>query len=211
MSKKLKIPFIFKNKEAKQPWKCPSCTRPKTLSFRASDDDDVVSNITTINHATPKSLSINFSRCASFSTAELSEEIQSVEMTITGVRLSERLFFNPNDTSSIMKEDAIGISSPFKKSMVVEIIESDDPYLDFKKSMQEMVQSQGLKDWDCLLGCYLRINGEINHEFIVGSFLDLLIELASSEHTTRLCSGSTSFSSAVSSFPSPSSPLITNR
>jgi uncharacterized protein (TIGR01568 family) len=70
--------------------------------------------------------------------------------------------------------------------------------------MEEMVESHGLKDWDCLvelLGWYLKVNGKKNHGYIVGAFVDLLVGIAAAS-----CSDSTSFSSAVSSF-SPSSPL----
>jgi uncharacterized protein (TIGR01568 family) len=83
-------------------------------------------------------------------------------------------------------------------------MESEDPYVDFRRSMEEMVESHGLKDWDCLeelLGWYLKVNGKKNHGYIVGAFVDLLVGIAAAS-----CSDSTSFSSAVSSF-SPSSPL----
>lgn len=49
-----------------------------------------------------------------------------------------------------------------------------------------------MKDWECLeelLGWYLRMNGEMNHGFIVSAFVDLLMGISSS------CSESTSFSS----------------
>lgn len=69
-------------------------------------------------------------------------------------------------------------------------MESEEPYLDFKRSMEE--SNNGLKDWECLeelLGWYLRMNGEMNHGFIVSAFVDLLMGISSS------CSESTSFSS----------------
>lgn len=79
--------------------------------------------------------------------------------------------------------------------------------------MEEMVESHGLKDWECLeelLGWYLRVNGKKNHGFIVGAFIDLLVGLASSSPSSSSSSScshdehsTTSFSSAVSSFSSP--------
>ncbi|XP_034705105.1 transcription repressor OFP13-like [Vitis riparia] len=204
MGKKMKLPSLFKAKETKQPWQWPSCKHPKTLSFRAGDDmfktvNSVFFDLTD-GVETPESWFTNTSESASFST-ESEEEygVKSVEVVIRGVQ-SERLFFEPGNTSSILEEKAKAANEihPFKESVVL-AMESEDPYVDFRKSMEEMVESHGLKDWDCLeelLGWYLRVNGKKNHGFIVGAFVDLLVGLAS-------CSDSTSFSSAVSSFSSP--------
>lgn len=134
---------------------------------------------------------------------------------MSGVRMSERLFFEPEETSSIVKHSKNGKSQPFKDSVAM-ALESDDPYLDFKKSMEEMVESQGLlKDWDCLeelLLWYLKMNGKMNHRFIVGAFVDLLVGFADvdSKKKTMMVTGSTTttiYSTASSSFSSPSSPL----
>lgn len=141
---------------------------------------------------------------------------------MSGARTSERLFFEPEETSSIVKHSKNGKSSspqPFKDSVAM-AMESDDPYLDFKKSMEEMVESQGLlKDWDCLeelLLWYLKMNGKMNHRFIVGAFVDLLVGFADvdskkkKKKTMMASSGSTTttiYSTASSSFSSPSSPL----
>ncbi|XP_075496046.1 transcription repressor OFP13-like [Primulina tabacum] len=228
MSKKMKIPSILKNREAKRPyWQWPSCKHPKTLSFRAGDDN----MFKTVNSIyldpayvveTPESWFTNTSESPSFSTDEFSEENMNsgaewLETIIRGVRLSERLFFEPGGTSSIVKVDEKdqGVL-PFKESVAL-ALESSDPYMDFKKSMQEMVESQGLKDWDCLeelLGWYLKMNGKMNHRYIVGAFVDLLAGLASTsptESSVTLCcnSDSTSYSSAASSFSS--SPLSPTR
>ncbi|CAI9759825.1 unnamed protein product [Fraxinus pennsylvanica] len=215
------IPSIFKNKEEnKQTWEWPSCKQPKTLSFRARDDD-IFKTVNSVffdpsnGVETTESWFTNSSECASFSTE--SEENsgggdQSVEMIIRGARSeSSRLLFKPaGDTSSILAEAKITNKEvlPFEGSVVL-AMESDDPYLDFKESMQEMVETHGLKDWECLeelLEWYLRMNGEINHGLIVGAFVDLLIEIASSSSTLPT-SDSTSYSSAASDFSSPPSPV----
>lgn len=146
-----------------------------------------------------------------------------LEQIIRGVR-SDRLFFEPcnsilsTTTTNVLEDvydnDTIGTSTnvcysdveelPFKESVVL-AMESEDPYEDFKGSMLEMVESHGLKDWECLeelLEWYLKMNGKINHGIIVQAFVDLLVGLASDD--------STSFSSAASSFSaSSSSPLST--
>ncbi|KAK1428305.1 hypothetical protein QVD17_17137 [Tagetes erecta] len=61
---------------------------------------------------------------------------------------------------------------------------SPDPYFDFRKSMQEMVEARDLIDvranWDYLhelLTCYLDLNPKSAHKFIVGAFADLLVTL----------------------------------
>ncbi|URE40902.1 atofp18 ofp18 [Musa troglodytarum] len=61
-------------------------------------------------------------------------------------------------------------------------MESEDPYRDFRLSMEEMVVAHGLRDWERLeelLVWYLRVNGKKTHGFIVGAFVDLLAGLAS--------------------------------
>ncbi|KAL1542273.1 hypothetical protein AAHA92_26393 [Salvia divinorum] len=126
-----------------------------------------------------------------------------------GARLSERLFFEPEETSSIVRR-----ASPFKGSVAM-ALESEDPYVDFKRSMEEMVESQGLfRDWDCLeelLSWYLRMNRKMNHGFIVGAFVDLLVAFAAvdSKTKTQTRTTSTAYSSASSSFSylSPHGPL----
>ena len=224
------LPSLFKAKETRQlPWQWPSsCKHPKTLSFRAGDDMFKTVNSVFFDLAvdgggdTPESWFTNTSGSASFSTAaeEEEEEYGGEAVVLGGVR-SERLFFEPGKgkSSSILEEEekekekggVVGNDDvhPFKESVVL-AMESEDPYVDFKKSMEEMVESHGLKDWDCLeelLGWYLRVNGKKNHGFIVGAFVDLLVGLAScSEDHDH----STSFSSAVSCFSSPTSVSSSN-
>ncbi|KAL8551846.1 hypothetical protein ACS0TY_000774 [Phlomoides rotata] len=230
MSKKMKMPSIFKNKEANQQWQWPSCKQPKTLSFRASNDVvfKTVNSVfldTSDGLETPESWFTNSSsECAStFSTDDHSEENnnnETVETIIRGVRSSERLFFEPNETSSLVIKEAATAKKtgdgsetlPFEESMAL-AFESDDPYLDFKKSIQEMVESHGLEDWDRLeelLAWYLKMNGKQNHGFIVKAFVDVLVgivkESSPSSSMAVGCSDSTSYSSADSCFSSPSSP-----
>ncbi|ONH95957.1 hypothetical protein PRUPE_7G098500 [Prunus persica] len=199
MGKKMKLPFLSKNTEASRyssssssTWPWPSCSQPRTLSFRAGNDI-----FKTINSAyfdtsttevieTPDSFFTNSSEsCPSFSTASDDSGLDPVETVIKGLR-SERLFFEPKagETSSIvMEEEAKGAADgeelnivPFKESVVLSM-DSPDPILDFRKSMEEMVEAHGLKDWDHLeelLCWYLRVNAKSNHGYIVGAFVDLL-------------------------------------
>lgn len=120
-----------------------------------------------------------------------------LERMIRGLR-SERLFFKPGETSSIL-EEAKEDCFPFKDSMVLSM-ESQDPHVDFRNSMEEMVEAHGVKDWEGfeeLLCWYLRVNGKSNHGYIIGAFVDLLVGLAFA-------------SSSCSCSHSPSSPLSFN-
>ncbi|XP_016443721.1 transcription repressor OFP13-like [Nicotiana tabacum] len=231
MYKKMKISSIFKKREiGATNWQWPSCAHPKTLSFRA--DDNIFKTINSVffepldGIETSESWFTNSSSESASISTESNEEClrgdQPLEMIIKGVR-SERLFFEPGNTSSIFqepkpcknqeqedeeenKEDDL----PFKESIVL-AMESEDPYLDFKKSMKEMVESQGIKDWEDLqelLAWYLKMNGKVNHGFILSAFVDLLIELAAPTDPTTSDNSITSYSSvASSSFSCPSSPL----
>lgn len=220
-------------------WQWPSCAHSKTQSFRENDDNNnnIFKTINSIfldpcntdhhhNHGvleTPESWFSNSSESASFSTESDETGEPLMELIIKGVR-SERLFFDPNCTSSLILKDQIRDQNkepekleeiqeedgdddqelPFKESVAL-ALESEDPYLDFKKSMEEMVDTHGIKDWESLqelLGWYLKMNGKINHGYIIGAFVDLLIEFSPPS-----CDSITCYSSAASSFSAPSSPL----
>ncbi|KAL5568637.1 hypothetical protein UlMin_025212 [Ulmus minor] len=214
MVKKMKLPgFLSKNKEAQaHQWQWTLCNHPRTLSFRIGDD-----MIKTVNSVffdpkeaieTPESW---FTNSAESSTESDDFDSQSLESVVRGAR-SERLFFEPGSgTSSILdkskKERDDDRLAPFKESVVL-AMESEDPYEDFRKSMEEMVEVNGVKDWESLeelLGWYLRNNGKNNHGFIVGAFVDLLVVLANANNGEADSTSITSYSSAISSFCSSSS------
>ncbi|KAI3798330.1 hypothetical protein L1987_33601 [Smallanthus sonchifolius] len=158
----------------------PTCGSPsKTLSFRAptattSEFDDM------------------------FATVE-----SPAEPVIRGLS-SDRFFFNPGRTSSILeeakpkekkKEKEKEKILPFKESVSMMEMESTDPFVDFKKSMQEMVEAdEGLKEWENLqelLSLYLAVNDKLNHGYIIGAFVDLLlVNLGSSTKPSSCCSSS---------------------
>jgi uncharacterized protein (TIGR01568 family) len=81
-------------------------------------------------------------------------------------------------------------------------MESENPYRDFRESMEAMVMSHqgGVKDWlwlEEMLGWYLRANGKSTHGLIVGAFVDLLVALSSTAGAT---------SPAADSLSSPATP-----
>ncbi|XP_027353034.1 transcription repressor OFP13-like [Abrus precatorius] len=197
MAKKMKLPSLLKNTQHNKPsssWPWPSCHQPKTLSFRANTNDTTFNTINAaLLDATMDMLETSHSfftvspDSASFSTASYEDSV------IRGLR-SDRLFFELDETSSILEAKARTL--PFKDSVVLSM-ESQDPYVDFRKSMEEMVAAKCVKDWEGLqelLCWYLRVNGKSNHGYIVGAFVDLLV-----------ASSSSSLSSSDSH--SPSSPL----
>jgi uncharacterized protein (TIGR01568 family) len=107
-----------------------------------------------------------------------------------------------------LEEAKAGGEFPFKESVVLSM-ESRDPYLDFKKSMEEMVEAHGLTDWEGLeelLSCYLKVNGKSNHGYIIGAFVDLLVGLAIASSSSS-SSTITTASTTQHHHDSPSSPL----
>lgn len=183
MGKKIKFPFLSNanNNIVRQPkssWQWPSCHQPRTLSFRTDNNTTLFK---TINSAYLDTITIADEN-------ETPPSDDSLETVIRGLR-SDRLFFKPGETSSIMeeatkpseKDEGEGEEEedglPFKESVVLSM-ESRDPYVDFRESMEEMVEAQGLNDWEeleQLLCWYLKANGKCNHGFIIGAFIDLLV------------------------------------
>ncbi|GKC80501.1 transcription repressor OFP13, partial [Tanacetum coccineum] len=147
---------------------------------------------------TPDSCFTNSSESASISTESEEylniNEYSSVETIVRGA----------SDTNKGGGDDDGNDGLPYKESVAM-AIDSNDPQGDFKKSMEEMVESHGIKDWECLeelLGWYLRMNGKNHHELIVGAFLELLSGISiggasCSDHSA------VSFASVASSFSSP--------
>lgn len=158
---------------------------------------------------------------------------QTIENVIRGAKTSsDRLFFDNHagETTSCLVADQHQLAKDNNKSVItttatnkiecvtsnetykyctsdkVLLVEMDsrDPYEDFKKSMEEMVEANGFNakdDWESLhqlLKWYLEVNGKSNHGYIVGAFVDLLVSLEYS-------SASSSFSSPTSSSSSTSS------
>lgn len=193
MGKKMKLlPSLFKNRESTdRPWQWPICGSSKTPSFRA-DDEEI---FTTINSVfldnflsdpiqTPDSW---FANSCLFDSARFSFSTDfedDLEVVIRGAK-SERLIFEPGETNSILEKSTIEEAGKCESirlegSVVLLAMESEDPYLDFRRSMEEMVESHGIRDWEwleALLNWYLRMNGMKNHGYILGAFVDLLVEL----------------------------------
>ncbi|RRT33551.1 hypothetical protein B296_00059126 [Ensete ventricosum] len=148
------------------PWPWPSCSHPKTRSFREKDGEG--------DYAGTKT---GESSCG-----------DAVEAVIRGLQ-SDRLFFEPGATSSIVEVEAaedVG-AVPFEGSIAM-AVESEDPYRDFKRSMEEMLTAHGVIDWAWLeemLVWYLRANGKKTHELIIGAFKSRCRESGNGMHGRR--------------------------
>ncbi|XP_047333445.1 transcription repressor OFP13 [Impatiens glandulifera] len=206
----MKLPFIFKNNKVgrsnhHQPWQWPLCRHTNTLSFRAGQEifktvNSVFYDENEPRFAIPESWFTSSSELSLLSHTtddDNSDELPLDPSTIRGLIKSERLFFEPGNTRSLMKEPKTNESI----NGVALAMESADPYGDFRRSMEEMVESHGLSDWEFLgelLCWYLKMNGKINHGFIIGAFVDLLIGIAVIPKSSS--DSSTSYVSAASSF-----------
>ncbi|XP_057964866.1 transcription repressor OFP12-like [Malania oleifera] len=99
---------------------------------------------------------------------------------------SQRFFFSsPGRSNSIIESSRPEPDTLVGGSVAIPTY-SPDPYMDFRRSMQEMVDARGLMDvkanWDYLhelLLCYLALNPKTAHKFIIGAFADLLVSLMS--------------------------------
>ncbi|KAH0895311.1 hypothetical protein HID58_044879 [Brassica napus] len=184
----------------------PLCSNAKTLSFRV--EDDMIKTVNSVlfddilEAATPESWFTNSSETASHSTeSDQDLDAESLETVVRGVVRSERLFFDPGATSSIVEETN---EKSIEEISVSVAMESEDPYGDFRRSMEEMVRSHGelAKDWrslESMLEWYLRMNERRSRDVIISAFVDLVSGLSDS------VSDSGRYSTAVSSLPS--SPL----
>lgn len=109
------------------------------------------------------------------------------------------------------KRISSSVSATPQEASVTMSMESEDPYEDFKQSMEEMMESLGVKDdWESLeglLGWYLKNNDKSNHGYIVGAFLDLLAAIVVANNCNEISKSTTSFSSAASSLSSSASSI----
>ncbi|KAG2310185.1 hypothetical protein Bca4012_024688 [Brassica carinata] len=211
----------------------PLCYNAKTLSFRVKDDDMMIKTVNSVffdhNHhhngeeaQTPEtSCFTTSSETASHSTTESEQDLdaESLEMVVRGVVRSERLFFDPGVTTSSIVEEPNAKSKagedrdtpPIEEISVSVAMESEDPYGDFRRSMEEMVRShvELAKDWrslESMLEWYLRMNERSSHDVIISAFVDLVSGLSDGSGAgTSSVSDSARYSTAVSSLPS--SPL----
>ncbi|KAH7663527.1 Ovate protein family C-terminal protein [Dioscorea alata] len=197
MVRKLSFTSLFYSTNI--PW--TSCKQARTKSFRAAGEscngDLNVSKMRDLECS--ESIDSFFTNTSeeleSFSTVSEGSEM---EMVLRGLRSERRLFFEPRWASSIMEDvRANATDTPFEGSIAM-TLDSEDPYNDFRTSMEEMVVAYGVGELEDLLGWYLKVNGKETHGFILGAFIDLVLMLSSPSSCYCPCSFTSSCSSTSS-------------
>ncbi|XP_039127160.1 transcription repressor OFP13-like [Dioscorea cayenensis subsp. rotundata] len=150
-----------------------------------------------IYYSTPSTMS---SSSSSSSIDHISNDHQDLDFSVhrPAIISAGRFFFSPSFSKSIMEEakkedddeeegggeeeeEGGGnvLNGLFKESLMMTMA-SDDPYQDFRTSMEEMVEAHGVKEWPHLqelLHCYLKLNEKKTHKVILLAFVDLLMQL----------------------------------
>ncbi|XP_059644548.1 transcription repressor OFP14-like [Cornus florida] len=117
---------------------------------------------------------------------------------------THRFFVESGSSSSlIMSEDMVGSSSTTNTSLndstrpsdvvkeemgpedfIMVLTYSKNPYDDFRRSMQEMIEARlqhnGRADWgfmEELLFCYLNLNDKKSHKYILSAYVDMIVIL----------------------------------
>ncbi|KAG6524646.1 transcription repressor OFP13-like [Zingiber officinale] len=186
MGKKLSLTsFLFKpsskayavtHPRSSSSWSWLSCSTTRTESFSHVPAVSSSESYFTRSSEEPES----FSTVSEFSTGA------SPETVVRGLRQSMgRLLFEPSCHSgsrSLLEEAAKAAEVPPFDGAVAVAVETENPYRDFRQSMEEMMAVHGVRDrerlWELLIW-YLRVNHEETHGLIIGAFADILAGLAS--------------------------------
>ncbi|CAO2205425.1 unnamed protein product [Urochloa humidicola] len=193
-------------------WQWTSCgLQPRTLSFRQEQEEEedndrhmaMMKQQTAHYYKRTMNSAYSVDSCFSsnsalpsldsFSTAS-DAEAEAVFRAVC----SDRLLFEPNNNKLIIKDKDTIISTSKSKAAATAAfgggmamsVDSQNPYRDFRESMEAMVMSQQqgeVKDWcwlEEMLGWYLRANGKSTHGVIIGAFVDLLVALSTTAPTS---------------------------
>ncbi|XP_015695951.2 transcription repressor OFP13 [Oryza brachyantha] len=177
------------------PWVWPSCKNPRTQSFHAAPPppgtrtiasiflDSAESSFTASSARQDCSDSLSTASEASAAGGDGADTVTADDAIVRGLRSSDRLLFDPSAsaTSSILEHKSAGAGGDAFIGGVAVAFESEDPYVDFRVSMEEMVVAHGVGDWSWLeemLGWYLRANGKDTHAAILAAFVDVIVGIA---------------------------------
>ncbi|PIA31758.1 hypothetical protein AQUCO_04900209v1 [Aquilegia coerulea] len=186
-----------------------------TTTTTTTSSSDLIKNFNSLYDNTPASTSKSLSRTSDdFSTTDYSETESTTAPDFATIFASQRFFFSsPGHSNSIIEssssssstcqssQSSLSDSPPESSTTTSDTLVaggvptptySPDPYMDFRRSMQEMVEDRKLSDvttdWDFLhelLLCYLALNPKHAHKYIIGAFADLLISLMASDESRR--------------------------
>ncbi|CAN8316594.1 unnamed protein product [Cochlearia groenlandica] len=192
----MKLPFLSKNNSSfscssnsnsvsssstnstSWPWPNSCHQNPKTISFRA-----------TITFSNP--IHDQDHHDLDDDEEDSQEVTESIESVIEGLKSSKRLFFeSKGDSNSILEvattrqeqeQEEDQEQEEEQEGFMLLSLESKDPYTDFKRSMEEMVETHALhRDWkslEKLLFEFLKVNAKTSHRYIFAAFVDLLLNL----------------------------------
>ncbi|KFK34503.1 hypothetical protein AALP_AA5G153800 [Arabis alpina] len=205
MVKKMKLPFLNKNTSSSSissnsssssyswPWPSSHQQNPKTISSKASFTVNKPENVDEPEPPPPGSFSSTSSTTED--TMENPPDIESIENVIRGLKSSKRLIFERRgESNSILEkgtkkeeeqedeEEEAHEKEGEEEGFMLLSLESNDPYSDFKKSMEKMVEAHALHhDWkslEKLLFWFLKVNVKTSHKYIFTAFVDLLLNLS---------------------------------
>ncbi|KAI8522921.1 hypothetical protein RHMOL_Rhmol13G0034300 [Rhododendron molle] len=198
----------FPAEDHSRPLPHPATTTTESPSFPPEDLSRPLPNPTTT--ATTANLVKNFNSLyddLTFDSTPLSKSLSSSSPSspssaapdLAAAFASQRFFFSsPGRSNSIVESSSSFSSSSSSSSSLTTSVRSDsivgggvavptysqDPFEDFRRSMQEMVEARRLvdvsADWNHLhelLTCYLSLNPKSAHKFIVRAFSDLLVSM----------------------------------
>jgi len=75
--------------------------------------------------------------------------------------------------SATLPRDVCGV---FADNSICAVLHSNDPFMDLKESIMEMIREVGVCNWkemEELVYCYIALNSSDVHRFIVDAFLSL--------------------------------------
>ncbi|KAJ0253529.1 Transcription repressor OFP18 [Hirschfeldia incana] len=184
----MKLPFLNKitsySSSSSSSWPSASCHQqnPKKIFFR---DFFTVNKPKNVNKPEPPSRS--FSSSTTTNTMEKPRDIESIENVIRGLKSSKRLTFERRGRSNsileeVTKRDEEEDAPEEEEGFMLLSLESNDPYSDFMKSMEKMVDLHALHhDWrrlEKLLFLLLKVNVKTSHKYICAAFVDLILNLS---------------------------------
>ncbi|CAA2994047.1 transcription repressor OFP12-like [Olea europaea var. sylvestris] len=149
-------------------------------SAAAATSASVASSTTSVH----RSLSDSESETETTNTADLATAFASQRFFFSSPGLSNSIVDSISASSSIASTSSSSPEKPQESDTIAVPKYSVDPFIDFRRSMQEMVEARELNDvksnWDYLhelLMRYLFLNPKSTHKFIVGAFADLVVSL----------------------------------
>ncbi|KAG2325103.1 hypothetical protein Bca52824_007831 [Brassica carinata] len=187
MAKKVKLPFLNKNTSSSSFSSSSSSSWP-LHSYHQQNPTTISSMTAFFTGNKPKNVNKPEPTSRSFSSSSTTDnvmenpgEIECIENVIRGLKPSQRLIFERRGKSNSILEEVTKREEEEEEGFTLLSLESNDPYSDFKKSMEKMVEAHSLHhDWrslEKLLLLFLKVNVKTSHKHICAAFVDLLLNL----------------------------------